>query len=212
MKRTIAILITLWTVLCGITAIIYFTPEKVITDGVTSRQYCCMSEDSIYVSENVEDHAVIYKMDKQGNRQGIFIARSKKKMRDLKVDAITYNQTLYALMEKPVVYDGRDVTGYQVVRLGENMAIYEVSDILTLGDKIEITHLSTDEKDIYISAVKSDRSEAYVYKLSQNTMHEYETGGTGLSDLKNTIKDEVHQFIFDRIKRNPMILPIILDV
>ena len=35
MKRTIAILITLWTVLCGITAIIYFTPEKVITDGVT---------------------------------------------------------------------------------------------------------------------------------------------------------------------------------
>ena len=187
MKRTIAILITLWTVLCGITAIIYFTPEKVITDGVTSRQDCCMSEDSIFVSENVEDHAVIYKMDKQGNRQGIFIARSKKKMRDLKVDAITYNQTLYALMEKPVVYDGRDVTGYQVVRLGENMAIYEVSDILTLGDKIEITHLSTDEKDIYISAVKSDRSEAYVYKLSQNTMHEYETGGTGLSDLKNTI-------------------------
>ena len=31
-------------------------------------------------------------------------------------------------------------------------------------------------------------------------------------DLKNTIKDEVHRFIFDKIKRNPMILPIILDV
>ena len=31
-------------------------------------------------------------------------------------------------------------------------------------------------------------------------------------DLKNTIKDEVHRFIFEKIKRNPMILPIILDV
>ena len=32
------------------------------------------------------------------------------------------------------------------------------------------------------------------------------------SELKNTIKDEVHRFIFERIKRNPMILPIILDI
>ena len=36
--------------------------------------------------------------------------------------------------------------------------------------------------------------------------------GEDWPDLKNTIKDEVHQFIFDKIKRNPMILPIILDV
>ena len=31
-------------------------------------------------------------------------------------------------------------------------------------------------------------------------------------DLKNTIKDELHRFIFEKIKMNPMILPIILDV
>ncbi len=41
--------------------------------------------------------------------------------------------------------------------------------------------------------------------------------GTDLSgenwpDLKNTIKDELHRFIFEKIKRNPMILPIILDI
>ncbi len=36
--------------------------------------------------------------------------------------------------------------------------------------------------------------------------------GENWPDLKNIIKDEVHQFIFDKIKRNPMILPIILDV
>ena len=36
--------------------------------------------------------------------------------------------------------------------------------------------------------------------------------GEDWPDLKNRIKDDVHQFIFDKIKRNPMILPIILDV
>ena len=39
----------------------------------------------------------------------------------------------------------------------------------------------------------------------------YDYGQYGC-ELKNNIKDEVHRFIFDKIKRNPMILPIILDV
>jgi hypothetical protein len=36
--------------------------------------------------------------------------------------------------------------------------------------------------------------------------------GENWPELKNIIKDEVHRFIFEKIKRNPMILPIILDV
>ncbi len=36
--------------------------------------------------------------------------------------------------------------------------------------------------------------------------------GDNWPNLKNIIKDEVHNYIFDKIKRNPMILPIILDV
>lgn len=36
--------------------------------------------------------------------------------------------------------------------------------------------------------------------------------GENWPDLKNQIKDEVHRYIFEKIKRNPMILPIILDV
>lgn len=36
--------------------------------------------------------------------------------------------------------------------------------------------------------------------------------GDNWPDLKNVIKDEVHRYIFEKIKRNPMILPIILDV
>ena len=30
--------------------------------------------------------------------------------------------------------------------------------------------------------------------------------------IKNRIKDELHRFIYDKIKRNPMILPIIVDL
>ncbi len=36
--------------------------------------------------------------------------------------------------------------------------------------------------------------------------------GDNWPNLKNVIKDEVHRYIFEKIKRNPMILPIILDV
>ncbi|MEG2436514.1 MAG: hypothetical protein RSB47_09305 [Ruthenibacterium sp.] len=30
--------------------------------------------------------------------------------------------------------------------------------------------------------------------------------------MKNRIKDELHRYIFDKIKRNPMILPIIMEI
>ena len=36
--------------------------------------------------------------------------------------------------------------------------------------------------------------------------------GEDWPNLKNRIKDELHRFIFEKIKRNPMILPIIVDL
>ncbi len=43
--------------------------------------------------------------------------------------------------------------------------------------------------------------------LSANSL-----AGDNWANLKNIIKDEVHSYIFEKIKRNPMVLPIILDV
>ncbi|MCQ2457862.1 MAG: ribonuclease J [Clostridia bacterium] len=43
--------------------------------------------------------------------------------------------------------------------------------------------------------------------LSDNSL-----AGDNWPELKNVIKDEVHRYILEKIKRNPMILPIILDV
>ena len=53
-----------------------------------------------------------------------------------------------------------------------------------------------------------DRTQELVREiLSKNSL-----AGENWPELKNIIKDEVHRFIFEKIKRNPMILPIILDV
>ena len=43
-------------------------------------------------------------------------------------------------------------------------------------------------------------------------LRDSDLSGAEWPNLKNRIKDEVHRYIFDKIKRNPMILPIILDV
>ncbi len=36
--------------------------------------------------------------------------------------------------------------------------------------------------------------------------------GSEWQNMKNRIKDELHRYIFDQIKRNPMILPIIMEI
>ena len=36
--------------------------------------------------------------------------------------------------------------------------------------------------------------------------------GSDWPSIKNRIKDELHRFIYEKIKRNPMILPIIVDL
>jgi len=36
--------------------------------------------------------------------------------------------------------------------------------------------------------------------------------GSEWQNLKNRLKDELHRYIFDKIKRNPMILPIIMEI
>ncbi len=49
-------------------------------------------------------------------------------------------------------------------------------------------------------------------ELVREILAENSLAGENWPDLKNLIKDEVHRYIFEKIKRNPMILPIILDV
>ena len=48
--------------------------------------------------------------------------------------------------------------------------------------------------------------------LVREILDQSSLAGENWPDLKNTIKDELHRFIFEKIKRNPMILPIILDI
>ena len=49
-------------------------------------------------------------------------------------------------------------------------------------------------------------------EVVRQILAESDLSGENWPDLKNRIKDDLHRFIFEKIKRNPMILPIILDV
>ncbi len=49
-------------------------------------------------------------------------------------------------------------------------------------------------------------------ELVREILSSQSLAGENWPNLKNMIKDEVHNYIFEKIKRNPMILPIILDV
>ena len=53
-----------------------------------------------------------------------------------------------------------------------------------------------------------DSTRAVVRQILENA----DLAGENWPELKNRIKDDLHRYIFERIKRNPMILPIILDI
>ena len=53
-----------------------------------------------------------------------------------------------------------------------------------------------------------DNTQALVRDILSNNSLD----GENWANLKNIIKDEVHNYIFEKIKRNPMVLPIIVDV
>ena len=72
----------------------------------------------------------------------------------------------------------------------------------TPAEITEDTETVSDDEDIIDSTQEMVRE-----ILANNSLD-----GENWPELKNLIKDEVHRFIFDKIKRNPMILPIILDV
>ena len=50
-------------------------------------------------------------------------------------------------------------------------------------------------------------------ELARNIVLSYgQVDGSEWQNMKNRIKDELHRYIFDKIKRNPMILPIIMEI
>ena len=49
-------------------------------------------------------------------------------------------------------------------------------------------------------------------EVVRGILRESSLDGADWVALKNRIKDDLHRYIYEKIKRNPMILPIILDV
>ena len=129
---------------------------------------------------------------------------------------------------------------HDVLALGEQVPVGGVLvDGLGVGDVGNVVlrdrkHLSQDGLLIVVLAIDRDEqklvsgpdivSRGFIYvkenediidttqELVREILANNSLDGDNWPELKNTIKDEVHRFVFEKIKRNPMILPIILDV
>ena len=114
--------------------------------------------------------------------------------------------------------------------LVDGLGIGDVGNVVLRDRK----HLSQDGLIIVVMAINRDEcrlvsgpdiiSRGFIYvreneDIIENTrgvvrqiLAESSLAGEDWPALKNRIKDELHRYIFEKIKRNPMILPIILDV
>ena len=114
--------------------------------------------------------------------------------------------------------------------LVDGLGVGDVGNVVLRDRK----HLSQDGLIIVVMAINRDEcrlvsgpdiiSRGFIYvreneDIIENTrgvvrqiLAESSLAGEDWPALKNRIKDELHRYIFEKIKRNPMILPIILDV
>lgn len=114
--------------------------------------------------------------------------------------------------------------------LVDGLGIGDVGNVVLRDRK----HLSQDGLIIVVMAINRDEeklvsgpdiiSRGFIYvreneDIIENTrdvvrqiLAESSLAGEEWPNLKNRIKDELHRFIYEKIKRNPMILPIILDI
>ena len=114
--------------------------------------------------------------------------------------------------------------------LVDGLGVGDVGNVVLRDRK----HLSEDGLIIVVMAIDRDEcklvsgpdiiSRGFIYvrenediiestrEVVRQILEHSDLSGDNWPELKNTIKDEVHRFIFERIKRNTMILPIILDI
>jgi len=115
--------------------------------------------------------------------------------------------------------------------LVDGLGIGDVGNVVLRDRK----HLSQDGLIIVVMAIDRDQgslvsgpdiiSRGFVYvrenediiessrNLARTIIMNYgQIGGNDWQALKNSIKDELHRYIYDKIKRNPMILPVILEI
>ena len=115
--------------------------------------------------------------------------------------------------------------------LVDGLGIGDVGNVVLRDRK----HLSQDGLIIVVMAIDRDSgalvsgpdiiSRGFVYvrenediiecsrELARNIVLSYgQVDGSEWQNMKNRIKDELHRYIFDKIKRNPMILPIIMEI
>ena len=157
-------------------------------------------------------------------------------VQDLDVKFTLRGQVLHAIRGVSLdVYKGESLAIVGEVPTGgvlvDGLGIGDVGNVVLRDRK----HLSQDGLIIVVMAIDRDSgalvsgpdiiSRGFVYvrenediiecsrELARNIVLSYgQVDGSEWQNMKNRIKDELHRYIFDKIKRNPMILPIIMEI
>ena len=109
----------------------------------------------------------------------------------------------------------------RIVIVGAGKLGYSIAELLS-GEQNDVVVIDRDKETLVSGPDIVSRGFIYV-RENEDTIDNVQTlvrkilssnslNGENWGNLKNIIKDEVHNYIFEKIKRNPMILPIILDV
>ena len=95
----------------------------------------------------------------------------------------------------------------------ENVAVIEKADISFDKGLAVLTGETGAGKSIVIDALNGVLGERITRDVVRTIIASYgRIEGSDWPSIKNRIKDELHRFIYEKIKRNPMILPIIVDL
>lgn len=114
-------------------------------------------EDRVFVLENRNAGGVIYEIGE--DKQVIDIFFSEDYQKNLRISRITYEESLYALMEEAGVY--------HILELDSQMNPVASSALLDTGKNGKVTGFAADEEGFYLTLISDERDQVYTYFLEK---------------------------------------------
>ena len=164
-KRAVTILIILWTLMGALAMVWYFAPAAQQTDGITRDESYAVTEKNVYVSTNVDQHGVIYKLTPGGALDDCFLARRNSLLKKVTFDKLAYKDNLYLLCSGSFINSDVSMSGYKIIRFSDELIPARDSGWFKLDTGLTATGFTADEDRLYITAVSTDRTQLAVYEV-----------------------------------------------
>ncbi len=160
----------------------FFMKNNVHDTEYTSYTKSVITSEGIYFSENMEDYALIYRMDTSGRVLDVFNTSGIDRER---IHALyVYDGNLYACVSKTVVLEDSDnetVKNFSVVEFDKNLKSKRITNSYVLEDGYIVSGLSVSKSDVCTTVISSDGKQIKVLSLPADTFHSLDTSKDVLS-------------------------------